>query len=552
MGEGPGKKAKKGARLKKARSKRPASPETPSIPEPVVAQTPATSTLPDLPEPPSAKSSATQANRAPIPPAEDLARADTAIDDLMKADFAKAKTNPLKAELAKRLFELAKGTRDDAAVAYVQLRRAIDLAAESAQVELAFELIGTLAERFEVDELAEKEKSLATAGRLAKNAQEFHQLTEIWVLLTREAIERDDYDVATRIASEARRCARLSADAVFVKIVESGTQNLQQLKEAHAASKPAKERLAADPTDAEAAADWGRFLCAYKGDWNDGLPLWARTSDEQSAALIKRDLAAPVEADARAALGDDWFAAAEREAEELPRVTLKARAAHWYKQALPMLAGLTNARVEKRVGEIYEATSPFVRGQMVNVLGLVHPKRHAVRGEWGRRGSQLGLTQPILNGWFYIPVTIKGDFDLIVEFRRGKDNSDWTNVILPIGGGWVRLHVVLGEKPRVLFGNLPPAQNKAPAVSSRLVSGGRHRIEVAVRQVGDRAKVTAEINNRPVLVFDDVIRPHHGPWMIEGGAKAPSDVIGLETADATLIYESAMLRMVSGTAELLP
>ena len=135
----------------------------------------------------------------------------------MKADFAKAKTNSLKAELAKRLFELGKGTRDDAAVAYVQLRRAIDLAAESAQVELAFEIIGTLAARFDVDELAEKEKSLATAGRLAKNAQEFHQLTEIWVLLTRE---RSSATIMTwRRGPPASAALRKAlADAVFGKL----------------------------------------------------------------------------------------------------------------------------------------------------------------------------------------------------------------------------------------------------------------------------------------------------------------------------------------------
>jgi hypothetical protein len=420
------------------------------------------------------------------------------------------------------------------------------LAAEAGQTDLAWEIIDTLAERFEADELAEKGKSLATAGRLAKNAQEYHVLAETWVLLTREAIERDDYGLATRTATEARRTARLSADAVFVKIVETSTQNLQQLKDAYVAATPAKERLAANPADTEAAAQWGRFLCAYKNDWTNGLSLWARTSDDEFADLVKRDLAAPADNEARVKLGDDWFAAADAESEALPRQSLKIRAAHWYKEALPNLSGLTKARVEKRVEEVYETTSPFVRGHIVNVLGLVQPRRHALRGEWGRRGNQIGLTTPFPSALIYVPVSIRGDYELILEFRRGKDDLNWINVYLPVAGGRARLHLALGDKPRVVFGEGRADVTEAQAVPTKLVSGGRHRLKINVKSAGERAQVSVEVNGRRSLAFDGPIRT------LAAVDRTPPATIGLESGDPTVIYESALLRLLSGTAELLP
>jgi hypothetical protein len=535
----PEKKSKNRGRLKKDGPKQPVDGQAARVQQPA-------NNLPDPPQPPIANPAAEAAKRVAIPTADELARVEKAIEDLMKADFAKAKNNPLKAELARRLFELAKGTRDDAAAAYVQPRKGIDLAAESGQNDLAWEMIDTLAERFDVDDLAEKEKSLTTVGRLAKNAEQNHALAETWVLLTREAIERDDYELAMRTANEARRTARLSADAVFVKIVESSMQNLQHVKDAYAVAKPAKERLVADSDDAEAAAMWGRFLCAFKNDWTAGLPLWAKTSDVKLADLLKRDLAAPADNEARVKLGDEWFAAADSETETLPRQSLKARAAHWYKEALPQLSGLTKVRLEKRIEEIYEATSPFVRGQVVNVLGLVNPKHHALRGEWGRRGNQLGLVTPVPSGLIYVPVSIRGDYELILEFRRGKDDLNWINVYLPVAGGRSRLHLALGDKPKVVYGeggiNSPDAQ----AVATKLVSGGRHRLKASIKSADDRAQVMVEINGRRSLAFDGQTRP------LSIVDRTPPATIALESGDPTVIYESALLRIISGTAELTP
>jgi hypothetical protein len=162
--------------------------------------------------------------------------------------------------------------------------------------------------------------------------------------------------------------------------------------------------------------------------------------------------------------------------------------------------------------------------------------------------NQIGIIKAASHAWIYLPVAVRGDYEFAMQFRRGKDDVSWTNVFLPVSGGRVRLHIVLGERPRIVLGTLAPDSPQTPPLGIRLQTGGRHRLKVVVKQVGDRVEVVGELNGRRAVTFNDVVSPHALRWMEE----APADTIGLETADMTLVYESATLRMLSGTAEILP
>lgn len=98
-------------------------------------------------------------------------------------------------------------------------------------------------------------------------------------------------------------------------------------------------------------------MCLMKGDWEKGLPMLAMGGDAKLKAPTAKDLAEPKEAAAQVEVGDAWWDLAE--AEKGPaKSNLQKRALHWYRLALPNLAGLNKTRVEKRVA-LFPGVEPF-------------------------------------------------------------------------------------------------------------------------------------------------------------------------------------------------
>ena len=117
------------------------------------------------------------------------------------------------------------------------------------------------------------------------------------------------------------------------------------------------EALKAAPSDPAANLKAGRFLCLIRGDWAGGLPLLARGSDADLAALAKKDLAHPGDVKDQLELGDAWFAQSTK-ATDSAKLHVLIRACAWYREAAPNLGGFTKIRVEKRLSEL--ASVPVV------------------------------------------------------------------------------------------------------------------------------------------------------------------------------------------------
>ncbi len=116
--------------------------------------------------------------------------------------------------------------------------------------------------------------------------------------------------------------------------------------------------LQADPVDPEANLVLGKYLCLVKGDWDKGIPVLALGADPKLKALAVKELRGVSLHAAQAELGDGWFDLAANES-ATPRKQLLRRAGHWYRQALPGLAGLRRTKVEQRLdGDIFRETGP--------------------------------------------------------------------------------------------------------------------------------------------------------------------------------------------------
>ena len=247
---------------------------------------------------------------------------DTYQDDYKKSD---------KSALARMLIQEAKETQD-ATDRFVLLREAQNIAADALQIPLAIEAVDTMAGEFAISSSEMMAEVVQKAAEKARTAEQKKLVAEAALEIVDEAICEDNFAVAKQMVRRAGRLVRLQETAAKSKQVDA-------MVKAYADAREATATLKEKPDDPDANLAVGKYLCLAKGDWDKGLPMLAKGSDEELKTLAEKDIAGADSANKRVKLGDDWW-----------RVS-KERARYWYKQALPGLTGLQRDRVEKRVEE---------------------------------------------------------------------------------------------------------------------------------------------------------------------------------------------------------
>ena len=192
------------------------------------------------------------------------------------------------------------------------------------------------------------EKARAASGR---------PIAEAALDLAEDAVRVDDYDTAEKLLKLAARSAARSNLSPLIGTVSAHTSEFDAIRKAFQELEPVRKTLKSNPDDPAANARIGHFLCIQKGDWNAGLPLLAKSSEEKLKAAARDDLALPVAAVDRAAVADRWFDAADLY-EGAERAEVRARAYQWYLQAAADLTGLSKSRLEKRMAAFLAQMNP--------------------------------------------------------------------------------------------------------------------------------------------------------------------------------------------------
>ena len=291
--------------------------------------------------------------------AQDAAR--KVVRDHFKIEYALAKKaegrnlEP-KISLAKSLMARAESTNDDPAAVYVMLSDAAELAAESGQLALAWEILVALGDQFDSPSLPLMERAAKLATPFAKTADEIAYLGSIYVLLLDEAVRLDDFETAAKASPAAAGATRKIP--VLKEQLAAYSRRVNTLRDAFELAKPAREILKVNPEDATANLAWGRYLCFYKGDWLTGLPLLAKSSNAALSSLAKREVEQPRDLEPLLQLGDDWWAIAEDEKDPV-KSTIRERAADAWQLALPLASGLQRQALETKVERIFKPTKFF-------------------------------------------------------------------------------------------------------------------------------------------------------------------------------------------------
>jgi hypothetical protein len=317
-------------------------------PEPGKADTPVKTptTLATTPSP----TLAPPARRA-IPAPVDQAKSRKLFKEVFATELADRSPAARRA-LATKLLEQAAGVGDAPADQFVLLVGATEAGKEASDLGLCCRAADALAGAYEVDGLRIKSEAAAKMTLRADSPAAATENCREGLTLIDQLVAADDYVTAGRLLSGLRAAA--AQDGALSSQIQNRAKEFDALRTAAERVAPYLQKLKTAPEDAAANLAAGQYFCFIKDDWKHGLPLLAKCGRAELSAAAALDLAGANDPDTQIAVGDAWWASAEKEAGST-QLAIRRRAANWYSMALQSgtIAGLKRALLEKRI-----ATAP--------------------------------------------------------------------------------------------------------------------------------------------------------------------------------------------------
>lgn len=365
-----------------------------------------------------------ESNKRPVPSRLDLTASEKLVNELFHDQFARLK--PLdRSPLAASLLEQGGATNGDDAAKFVLLRQARDVAAAAGDLRMAFKAADKLADSFDVDRLETKAAAIALAAPAAKLPKNSGPISEVCLELCDTALAQDRLDIASRAVSMSEDAARLNRNAGLLAKVSERRRAVRDAQAQHERYTAAVKKLGSDPENPEANLVVGRFLCFRRHAWTDGLSKLVKGSDPALKDLAIKELTAPTEPEAMAALGDSWWAFRDPNG-AVTESDARQRAAEWYSQALPGTKGLKKSLVEKRIAEARHAQS--MPSPAIDLLATVDPARDAVSGAWKLEGGKLTSSGDHAFEKIQFSQSLPTEYDFRIVFSRVKGNDSVVQV----------------------------------------------------------------------------------------------------------------------------
>lgn len=317
---------------------------TPVSPTPSIQSNP----LPATPEPITQDS---EPSRLPVPEADERREALKKVRDVFAAEYSD-RSPQARFALATRLFSLASEVPEDTVQRYVLLTEARSLALEAADLPLVMSVNDRICDVFEVDTFSETTDILAQAARGARTDAARTDLMSYYLTTARQQLDQERFDVLTRLMIPMLDLARHISDPTIRGEAIALRQRIDELRRVYPQVEAARQRLQELNTDPMASEQLGRWLVFVREEWDKGLPLLARGTDTTLATLASDELSLDVSKPAeQIALADQWREHVSK-LRTVERDAALRRALFHYQTALPHLAGLERARVEKEIATL--------------------------------------------------------------------------------------------------------------------------------------------------------------------------------------------------------
>ena len=293
--------------------------------------------------------------RLPVPDEAAQAAAEKAIKEEHKDDYAKKKPAEIQA-LAALLRRKGKDSQRKPETRFVLFREARDLAARAGDLPLALQVANEMAVHFDVNAFEMKAAALQAAVPTAMPTIR-PNFAALALSIADDAAEVDDYSAAEHLVQVAQKYTKELPNSPANIAALARQKELADLRKAYEPLQDEVRTLAKTPADPQANLALGKFYALSKGDWDRGLTLLARSNDAKLKALAESDLASPVDAAAKTALGDRYVAQATPET-GLAKSNLLCRASYWYRLAESQLSEQERMRMTRLLAEIDRSLLP--------------------------------------------------------------------------------------------------------------------------------------------------------------------------------------------------
>lgn len=247
--------------------------------------------------------------------------------------FKKAKLPKQKVALVNRMLRDAE--KAEGIERYVILHEARNVSMLMGDVAGAFITIERVGREFQIDIFSTKVNVVSEIIGRQPNTLRDSGVFDSILSLVDEAIINGDVQVAKDLVATIH--ASLERLRPAQRSLERRVASKAEITEALSTLRKQKD-------DADANLTLGNYYCFEKNDWETGLPMLAKGSNEKLSQLAKRDVVNPKDPAQQFELAEAWWDLAMKSDEGEVKTNQISRARHWYKKAF---AGLKDRRKER-------------------------------------------------------------------------------------------------------------------------------------------------------------------------------------------------------------
>ena len=149
-----------------------------------------------------------------------------------------------------------------------------------------------MASKYQIDGIQIKAEILENAAKEAHlTPEQKAAIVEASLTVIDEVVGEDNFDVATKLSKQAIALVRLSKNRDLRYTILLKNKEVETMAKAYDDAKEAIATLDTKANDPEANLIVGKYECFTKSDWDKGLPMLAKGSNEELKALAEEDIA---------------------------------------------------------------------------------------------------------------------------------------------------------------------------------------------------------------------------------------------------------------------
>lgn len=338
---------------------------------------------PDTKPPPAVPAAPGRTDRRAVPTDAERDAALAQLQERYSKEFAAARSVfTAYQSLCTQLEKLASTDGGDGATKYAALLLARDLYVRWETVKSAVTVADVICAEFAVDRLEFKSDLSKELATKVKGQRESKETLDATLPLIEEAIDVEQYELASELATLCIPLAVRVKDLAIRGEIGDLKKTAEACEKERTAANAAREALAQNRNDGDSRLKLGRWLCLRKGQWEEGLPHLAESSDSKLKNLAVRDLRSSTHPSGMIQAGISWMMYAKNE-KGSAATEFAGRGLYWLQKALPIATGSEKTRVEQLMEnclEIRDKNLPIVNH---NVLLDVVEQR-ADRGSFER------------------------------------------------------------------------------------------------------------------------------------------------------------------------